>query len=405
MGKGMSQGQDIFERYELTRVINVAGTKTSVGASMITPQAMEAGAGIGDQFVSIDQLQARAGRVIAGLTGAEAGFITACSAAGIVLGVAGCMTGCNLAKIERLPDTTGMKDEVVVQSGHLINYGAPVEQAIRTSGAMVVPVGSAALAEVYHLDDCIGDRTAAALYVVSHHTVQEGQIPMTDFIACCHGRGVPVIVDMASEYDLQTPAALGAELVIYSSHKFLSGPTAGIIAGKKESIRAAYLQNRGLGRPMKVGKEGIVGAMAALEAWEQRNHEAVHQKELGYVAFWFESLQDAAGLELWRHRDWTGNPIDRVKVTVDPQRAGLYAWELADRLAAGKPAVHVRDDLIEHGYFFLDPCNLKPGQEKVVTQRIKEEIEKALTKGDGRAYDYSRRRQQAIESILRWPDI
>ena len=145
---------------------------------MVVPAAVEAGAAIQQHFVNIDQLQTRAGRVIARLTGAEAGFVTACSAAGIVIGVAGCMAGANLARIEKLPDTTGMKNEVVVQSGHLINYGAPIDQAVRMAGARVVPAGTAALVHGFHLEDCINDNTAAALYVVSHHVVQEGQIPL-----------------------------------------------------------------------------------------------------------------------------------------------------------------------------------------------------------------------------------
>lgn len=375
-----------------------------MGASMVVYPAVEAGAFIQGRFVNMDQLQAAAGRIIARLTGAEAGFVTACSASGIVLGIAGCMTGSNLARIERLPDTTFLKNEVVVQCGHLINYGAPIDQAIRQSGAGVVPLGTAALAHTHHLEDAIGENTAAALFVVSHHVVQEGQIPMVEFIAICHEHSVPVIIDMASEYDLRTPVELGADMVIYSSHKFLRGPTAGIVAGKKELIRSAYLQNRGIGRPMKAGKESVVGAMAALEAWETRDHQAVRAEERGYLDHWIEALRGVDGLVMEIHPDWTGNPIDRLKITVDPEKAGLYAWELADRLASGDPMIEVRDDLVELGYFFLDPCNLIPGQEQIVSNRIREEIGNALVRRDGLAYGISEHRNRRIQNALRWPD-
>ncbi len=399
----MNPSSDLFERYALTRVINASGTMTYLGSSLVAPSATAAGADILNEFVKIDQLQAAASGVVARLTGSEAGFITACSAAGIVLGIAGCMTGPDLAKIENLPDVSGLNNQVVVQAGHLINYGAPIEQAIRQSGATPVPVGSAALSNTYHLENAITENTAAALYVVSHHVVQEGQIPLAEFAAICRENSTPLIVDMASEYDLRTPLELGAVLAIYSSHKFLGGPTAGIVAGTTEAVRNAYLQNRGIGRPMKVGKEGIVGAMAALEAWQERDHPAVKNQESAYLRHWKEALSQAPGLQLEFHEDWTGNPIERLKVTVNPQQAGLYAWELADRLAAGDPLIQVRDDLIEWGYFFLDPCNLKTGQEIVVGRRIKEEIEQALTNGDGMAYSLSERRNRNIQAVLNWP--
>ena len=394
----------ILERYGLSSVINVSGTMTTLGASRVVPEAIEAGAAIQPHFVRIDALQRRASETIARLTGAEAGFVTACSAAGIAVSVAGCMTGTNLGAIERLPDTEGMKDEVIVQAGHLVHYGAPIAQAVRITGARVVPLGSAALVHAYHMEDRINERTAAAVFVVSHHVVQEGQIPMAEFIAVCKAKGVPTVFDMASEYDLRGALELGADLVIYSSHKFLGGPTGGIVAGRKDLVRAAYLQNRGLGRHMKVGKEGIVGTIAALEAWEKRDHAAAKAREETTVRYWLDALAKVPGLRLDLHHDWTDNPIDRLRVTVIPDEAGLYGWELADRLAAGTPSIQVRDDLIEHGYFFLDPCNLLPGEEKVVAERIAAEIAAARKNGDGRAYDLSERRRRGVESALRWPD-
>jgi len=396
---------EILERYGLTRVINVSGTMTGLGASRVVPEAITAGAEIQSSFVRIDELQAKASAVIARMTGAEAGFVTACSAAGICLCISGCMTGTNLNRIELLPDTDGLPNEVVVQAGHLINYGAPIHQAIRLPGARIIPVGTAALANFYNLEDSIGERTAAALFVVSHHVVQEGQIALSEFIAVCRDRGVPVVVDMASEYDLRSPTELGADLVVYSSHKFLGGPTGGIVAGRKDLVRAAYLQNKGIGRPMKIGKEGIVGTVAALEAWARRDHQAIYDCEQHYLNHWWKELGAVPGLRLEKHHDWTDNPIDRLKVSVDPEGAGLYAWELADRLSAGEPSIQVRDDLVEHGYFFLDPCNLVPGEETVVGHRIAEEVKSARAKGDGKRYSLSDRKRRSVASLLKWPDV
>ena len=395
---------DVVSRLGLSRIVNASGTMTSIGASRVVPEAIAAGAEIQGHFVRIDELQAKASAVIARLTGAEAGCITACSAAAMTVSVAAAMTGSDLARIEQLPDTAGMKNEVVIQAGHLIDYGAPVEQAVRVSGARVVPAGTAARVELYHLESRLAGSVAAALYVVSHHTVQEGQIPLDDFIAAGHERAVPVIVDVASEYDFRGPIGLGADIAIYSAHKFLGGPTAGIIAGRKEMVRACYLQNRGLGRLMKVGKEGILGTIAALEAWERRDHAAVRERERNVVAHWLASLAGIDGIDLEVAPDWTGNPIDRLRVTVDPERAKLFAWEVADRLAAGDPAIVVRDDLVEHGYFFLDPCNLARGEAEIVSDGIKVVLREARSGSIGRRYTCSERRRRSVAAALCWPD-
>ena len=124
----------------------------------------------------------------------------------------------------------------------MVHYGAPIEQAIRLTGARVVPIGQSTYARPYHLAGKLTDRTAAAVYVVSHHAVQYGQIELSEFCAVSHAHGVPVVVDAASEYDLRGFLASGADLVVYSAHKFLGGPTAGIVAGRKSLVRATFLR-------------------------------------------------------------------------------------------------------------------------------------------------------------------
>ncbi len=401
---GRKPSPDFMRRHRLQEVINAAGTMTALGASRVVPEAVRAGAEIQDRFLRVDDLQARASAVVARLTGAEAGCVTACTAAGMTLSAAACMTGSDLARIERLPDTDGLRNRVLVQAGHLVHYGAPVEQAIRASGAVAIPVGTAARAETYHLRDRICEDTCAALYVVSHHVVQEGQIGLSAFADVCREAGIPVIVDMASEYDLTGPVALGCDLVLYSAHKFLGGPTAGIVAGRKELVRACYLQNRGLGRLMKVGKEGIAGTVAALEAWERRDHAAARRREREIAAGWLESLAHAPGVEVSLCPDWTGNPIDRVRLAVDPREAGIYAWELADALGRGTPPVVVRDDLVEHGHVFLDPCNLDSDEARVVSDAILDVLRRVAEVPLARRYGLAERRERGAAAALAWPD-
>ena len=395
---------DMRAELGLRPIINVSGTMTALGASIVVPEAVRAVAGILPQFVEINDLQRRASRVIAEACGAEAGFVTASAAAGMSLAIAGCMTDADLARIERLPDATGMKDEVAVQLGHLVGYGAPVDQAIRLTGAKVVGVGQATDVRPYQLEGALTPQTAAVLFVVSHHTVQYGQLTLDEVVEIAHAAGAPVIVDGASEYDLKGFIARGADIAVYSAHKFLGGPTAGIVAGKRDLVRAAFLQNAGIGRGMKVGKEGMAGTIAALEAWGTRNHDAVRARETGYLHLWQERLSRWPGVAPRIMPDPTYNPLDRLEVHVDPAEARITAWDLADALAAGHPPVIVRDHEVEMGFFYLDPCNLHPGEEHVVADRFDEELERARGANAPIATALADRRRRRFERLLRWPD-
>lgn len=354
----------------LRPVINVSGTMTALGASIIVPEAVDAIARLAPEFVDMTDMQRKASAHIARLTGAEAGTVTACCSAGITMAIAACMTGADLGRTEQLPDATGMKNEVPLQIGHMVSYGAPVTQAVRLTGARVIPVGEATGARAHQLRAALSDMTAAALYVVSHHVVDHGQIPLDEFAAICHERNVPVIVDAASEYDLRGFLEQGADLVIYSGHKFLGGPTSGIVAGRKDLVAASYLQNFGICRGMKIGKESIAGLIATLEAWERRDHAAVRAREDRHLALWRERFAALPGVRAEILPDPTDNPLDRLRVHIDPAAAGCAAWDLAAALAAGEPPVIVRDHLIEHGFFDMDPCNLHDGEAAMVADRM-----------------------------------
>jgi len=379
---------DPFKRWNLTPVINAAGTMTSIGASRVPAQTRAVVDRILDSFVNMDELQQQAGHIIARLTGAQAGCITGCSAAALTQTVAACLSGTNIARIESLPTTTG-ENRVLLPMGHMVNYGAPVEQAIRLAGAEVVPVGSAATCETWHLREALERGAVAAMYVVSHHTVRENELPMDFFIGLCRVYDLPAIVDMASEYDLRGPIALGASAAIYSGHKFLSGVTSGIVAGTSELVHATYLQHRGIGRTMKAGKESVVGAMAALELWELRDPKAIRDAEQARINRWSEALSEIPGLIVTPQQDWTGNPITRLKLTIEPDAAGFYAWELVAQLMQRSPHIVVRDDLVEHQQIFLDPCNVTDEECVEVALAIQEESRLLREQGIGRRTSWS----------------
>ena len=355
-------------------IINVSGTMTALGASMVPEEIRQCVDESLGRFVNMDALQAEASSTIAQSTGAEAGCVTASVASGICISFAATMTGADLGLVEDLPDTGKVsKNEVAILKGHVVNYGSNITQKIRLVGATSVEVGTVTVAEPYQLRHAITEKTCSALWVVSHHTVQSGLLSLPTFIELCHEKDVPVIVDAASEYDLKIFIDMGADVVLYSGHKFLSGPTSGIVAGKTELIKAAYMhQSSGIGRAMKAGKESVVGAIAALQRWEKLDHRNLHEQEYKSLTQIWKGLSKIPGLCLEELPDPTGNPITRIKVSIDSTVSGLGIGELCKALYQGNPTIVVRDHHIDLGFFEIDPCNIKPGDPATVIRRFQE---------------------------------
>jgi L-seryl-tRNA(Ser) seleniumtransferase len=155
---------------------------------------------------------------------------------------------------------------------------------------------------------------------------------------------------------------------------------------------------------MKVGKEGIAGTIAALNAWERRDHIRVRATETDHLRLWLKRFDGLPGVSASIEPDPTHNPLDRLKLALDPVAARITAWELADALSAGDPPVIVRDHEVEHGLFYLDPCNLHPGEAKIVVDRVVEELEKARTRSQVQTISAAERQTRRLERLLRWPD-
>ena len=324
---------DPFVHYGLRRVINVSGTETPYGAAPVRPEVIEAVQSLVPHSVFMSDLQASASQAIARTLGCEAGCVTGCTAASIAMSVAGCMTASDLGRIEQLPDATGMRNEVIIQKGHVVDYGHNVTQNIRIAGARVVEIGVATETKSYQLRHAISERTAAALYVVSHLTAQHRMIDLATYCSICHDAGVPVIVDAASMPDPRPYLGKGADLVLFSAHKAFSSLTAGIVAGRGDLVEACLLQQHGIGRPMKVGKEGVIGAIAALYAWAADDHQSLGSAVRRRVDHAVARLGALRGVKAEAHGR------NQVRLDIDAQAAGLSAAELSSRLRNGDPAI------------------------------------------------------------------
>ena len=260
--------------------INCCSVRTMHGGSLMLPQVRDAMAEASRHFVNLDELMEAAGQRLAELTGAEWGIVTCGSAAAVALGTAACVAGNDPVKMLRLPFTDGMVNRVIIPKTQRFSY----DQAVRMIGCHLVEIETRE-----DLDRALAE--PVAMVVVLGKLEHLGSLRLEEIAAVVKPRGIPIMVDAASEH-LERPSpwlVRGADLVVYSGGKFLRGPqTSGLLLGSKQLVQAAWSNaspHQALGRPMKVSKEDIIGVLTAVEHWfEERDHEAEQQQ-------WYDDLE------------------------------------------------------------------------------------------------------------------
>lgn len=392
----------IYEDLGLRTVINASGTLTRLGGSRMAPEVLAAMAEAAASFVPIDALQARAGEIIAEHTGAESGYVVTGAAAGLSLGVAACVAGFDVAAMDRLPDTTGLKNEVVVQRGHRNAY----DHAIRAVGVRMVEVGylgypGAGGTYPWQIAQAITDRTAAIACPILD---TPGTVPLREVCAIAHERGVPVIVDAAAELpprsNLRRFTGEGADLVVFSGGKAIGGPQAsGILAGRADLIASVALQHQdmdvrdatwsqrglltsgvlrgvphqGFGRSMKVGREEIVGLLVALQrfaAGSDRDDLERMQRLLDPIE---AALEEVPGVSVARHIP-VDKPVPSLSVTICGDDAGERAYTVVNRLLDGEPSIAVAQSHAEFGRLAVIPQGVTADEAGYIATRLHQEL-------------------------------
>jgi L-seryl-tRNA(Ser) seleniumtransferase/D-glucosaminate-6-phosphate ammonia-lyase len=354
---------DVYRRFGLEPVINAAGKMTALGGTAQADEIAEAQATAARKHVDIEMLRKRAGELIAQHTGASAASVTTGAAAGIAISVAACITGSDLERVVRLPDSDGWARRVLLQTGHDVNFGAAVTQMICLGGGRAHVVAPSLLEESLRARDVV-----ALLFVQSHHSAQTNIVPLDVCIAACHRRQVPVIVDAAAEEDLTHYVAAGADLVTYSGGKAFGGPTCGFIAGRRDLVDACELQQRGVARAMKVGKEQIIGLLVALERYVARDDTAEAARRDALVSQILDGLRGVTALRISRKADEARRGIDRVAL----ERAdGGDVRELAEYLAASAPSIRLRNHHLAAGIALVDPREIDSAQAQRIVERVR----------------------------------
>ena len=371
----------VYERLGVRRVIHASGTTTRYGGSLLRPEALEAMREASQTLVNLDELNAAAGAAIAGMLGAEAAFVTAGASAGLILQAAACIAGDDPAKITRLPDTRGMKNEIVIQRAHRFAY----DQAYRVAGGQLVEIGLARRTQPYELEDAITERTAAVAHLVSPFTSPPGILSLVQTIEIAHRRGVPVIVDAASmlppRENLTRFLRLGADLVSFSGGKGIRGPqSTGILAGRRDLVRAVALNaspNQALARAAKTSKEEICGLLVALELFMAEDEAAELKRYRDVCLAVVEQLADIPGLRVVVEQDPVNRVLPHAVVYFTDEWTGPSGQAVQVALAKGEPHVYVQQGAHQGGYLdeiAVDPINLQPGDELIVARRLREEL-------------------------------
>ncbi|WP_141500005.1 DgaE family pyridoxal phosphate-dependent ammonia lyase [Paenibacillus luteus] len=355
-------------KYGLKRVVNASGRMSILGVSAPTDNVMEAMKQGGQSYVEIAELVKRSGEHVASVMGAEGAVVVNSASSGIALSVAAVVTRGSERSTLRLHQDSIVKNEIIMFKGHNVQYGVPVEMMIYLGGGKLVEVGYANEGRADHLEQAIGERTAAILFVKSHHCVQKNMIGLEEAQQVAKRHGIPLIVDAAAEEDLYSYVKL-ADLVIYSGSKAIEGPTSGIVAGRSPYVDWVRMQLHGIGRSMKVGKEVVFGLLAALDEYLVKEDKSGQEKQ---ALEQLKVLADLPGVAVAIVQDEAGRSIFRGRIRLDSSIAGISAGEVNDQLRDGDIAVYTRDYGVRQGYFDLDPRSLQGDDLAVIIERIQQ---------------------------------
>lgn len=384
----------IYKALGVTPIINATGTFTRLGGTLMPPEVVEAMAQAAREFVAMDELQYRAGQIIADLVGAQAAYIVSGCYAGVVLSIAACLAGTDPRKMDRLPDTRGFRNEVVMLKSQRNSY----DHAVEVAGGKIV--------ESERLSDAIGERTAAIFYLPDWHG---SPLTLAEAVQVGRVHGVPVVVDAAGRLDnphhLKRYVSERPDLICFSGGKHIRGPQAsGFVAGRKELISAMawqhldmdftpevytaprellnveqmpFIPRQGIGRGFKAGKEEIVGLVTALRLFLQRDHAAERTRMEGQARAIVAGLADIpftrAELIGSYEADYghsADSIITLVRVALNEQALEMSAYEFILALKRGDPPIHPSERELAQGALVFNTFGLQAGDEQTIVRRI-----------------------------------
>jgi L-seryl-tRNA(Ser) seleniumtransferase len=380
---GKDPRQNVYSRLGVKTVINCRGTWTYLSGSLEFPEVRAAQLEAGQYYVNVLDLQHAIGRRLAELTGAESGMITSGAAGAMAVSTAGCMAGSDDKYVWQLPDTTGLKHEVVMSGGR-----SAFDSAIRLTGAKLVLAYSPE-----ELTNAINENTAM---IYTTHLGDELQKEL----AIAKGHKVPLLLDDAAGIppadNAKLYARMGVDLYTFSGGKGLQGPQcSGVLLGRKDLIEAALMNSSpregAVCRPMKVGKEEMIGCLTALETWLKLDEKKLYREWNERVDSIRKLVETVPGVETKIYIPDDGNRYPTLKLSWDQKAWGFTIADCVRALREGDPVIEVlgadnpslvktvregkpnptRKEHTEPGHIELVSMTIQPGEEVIVGQRLR----------------------------------
>jgi uncharacterized pyridoxal phosphate-dependent enzyme len=373
--------QNIYTRLGVKTVINCRGTWTYLSGSLEFPEVRQAQVEAAQHFVNVLELQRAVGRRLGELTGAESGIVTSGAAGAMAAATAGCMAGTNDKYIWQLPDITGLKHEVIMVGGR-----SAFDSAIRLTGAKLVLTYSPE-----ELGNAINENTAMI------YTTELGE-KLQKVLSIAKDRKVPMLLDDAAGIppadNAKLYARMGIDLYCFSGGKGLRGPQcSGLLLGRKDLIEAALLncspREGAVCRPMKVGKEEIIGCLTALETWLKIDEKKLYAEWNGRLDRIRKLVETVPGVKTETFTPEDGNRYPTLKVSWDQQGWNYSIMDCVEQLRAGSPVIEVlgadnpslvkavREGNPNHkepkgpDHIELVSMTIKPGEDIIVGQRLR----------------------------------
>ncbi len=366
--------RDFVKELGLRPFINAAGTYTTMTASLMPEEVLDAMRSVAGQYVHLPLLQDAVGARIASLLGVEAAMVTAGAACALTVGTAGCLTGTDQEKIRRIPDLTGMKSEVIVQKSHRYAY----DHAVRTCGIRMVEIET-----VEEFEKAVGEKTAMMLFF--NDADPRGQIKAEEWVKLGKKHGVPTFNDAAADVppveNLWKYSKMGFDLVTFSGGKGIRGPqSAGLLLGRKDLIQAARLNTSpysdSIARGMKVNKEEMVGMMVAIEMYLKRDHAAERAEWDRRAKVIADAAEKVESVKTMVEVPEIANHVPHLHLRWDQEKVKISPVEVKKRLAEGDPAIEVTPST-NRERLVIGTWMMQPGDAEVVAQKVAEVLKGA----------------------------
>ncbi len=364
------QGPDVYSRIGVRPFISCTATTTINGGSSQRPEVLDAIFQAGHYHVNLDELMAKVGPRIAELLKVEAAMVSSGAAGAVTCGTLACLAGGDPEKIQQLPDTTGLKNEVIVPRWSRSTY----DHAVRSTGVKMIEVET-----LTDLEKAFGSKTVMAT-AQSSILWQRGAFSLKQLVEAAHKRNVPVLIDDAGALPMPPHPVLsyGVDLCAHSGGKVIRGPqSAGLLLGREDLIRAAFINNaphHTFARAMKVTKEEIMGILAAVEYLVTRRDPVAEEREwmswYGHIKDRVSQIPGVGGeIEDFAWKRFGYHP--RLVVKWDPSKIGLTAGDVEQMLLDGEPRIRIPPGGNGHSFVIRGPA-MYAGEYKLVADRLVE---------------------------------